>query len=528
MFREVSMIHMKEVLRQWLRGAAKKKIAANLGLDRKTVRRYVFAATALGIGAGTSEDDLTDEILGEVAQAVSPGRRAEPSDIWKLCEDNRALIEQWLREGLRLTKIHRKLRESGVEIAYITLYRFARQELGFGPNRTTTIRVDDGKPGEEIAVDFGRMGPLWDPATERMRLCRAFIFTPNVSRYRFVWPCWRETTEEVIEACEAAWQFYGGIFRVMVPDSTRAIVARADPIQPQINEVFLEYAQARGFVIDPARVRHAKDKPRVENAVPYVREDCFAGEQLLGMEDARRGAERWSREIAGMKVHRTTQRRPAEHFELVEKACLLAPPTEPFDIPVWKSAKVHPDQHIEFSRALYSLPVDLRGRWVRVRGDSKLVHIYFDRKLVKTHPRQPPGRRSTDPNDFPIHKRAYAMRDVEYLKTLAISHGPSIGQMAERLLDVELPWTRMRRVYRLVGLVRRYGQERVEEAAHRAVAAGMFDVVRLARMLERPDQATQSARSPRVQLPLRFGRSPGEYAIEMSHKEERPCQRCTE
>jgi hypothetical protein len=251
----------------------------------------------------------------------------------------------------------------------------------------------------------------------------------------------------------------------------------------------------------------------VENTVAYVREDFFAGEQFLGLEDARRRAVWWSREIAGLKPHRTTQRRPAEHFALVEKACLRAAPTERFDVPVWKVAKVHPDQHIEFLRALYSVPPDYRRKSVVVRGDSKLVHVYFDRQLVKTHPRMLPGGRSTDPNDFPVEKRAYAMRDIGYLRDLALSHGPSIGRMAEHLLDVPLPWTRMRRVYRLLGLVRRFGDGRVEEAARQAIAAEMFDVVRLERMLVRPVPVPELPPAPTPQLPLRFGRSTDEYAL---------------
>lgn len=76
------------------------------------------------------------------------------------------------------------------------------------------------------------------------------IFTPNVSRYCFVRPIEHETTAEAIAACEAACAFYGGIFRVMIVDNTKAIVAQADRLEPQINAAFQEYAQARGFFID--------------------------------------------------------------------------------------------------------------------------------------------------------------------------------------------------------------------------------------------------------------------------------------
>lgn len=73
----------------------------------------------------------------------------------------------------------------------------------------------------------------------------------HVSRARV--PVFRETTQTAIEACEAAWEFYGGIFDVLIPDNTKTIVQKADPLNPIVTLGFLEYAQARDFVIDAAR-----------------------------------------------------------------------------------------------------------------------------------------------------------------------------------------------------------------------------------------------------------------------------------
>ena len=96
-----------------------------------------------------------------------------------------------------------------------------------------------------------------------------------------------------IEACEAAWEFVGGIFKVLIPDNTKAIIIEADPLAPRITPAFLEYAQARHFHIDPARVRHARDKGRMERAVPGVRDDCFAGEVLTTLDEARTWGRHW-------------------------------------------------------------------------------------------------------------------------------------------------------------------------------------------------------------------------------------------
>jgi transposase len=162
---------------------------------------------------------------------------------------------------------------------------------------------------------------------------------------RFVYPAFQETTATAIEACEAAWVFFQGIFRVLIPDNTKAIVQRADPLEPHLNPTFLEYAQARGFLIDPTRVRRPRDKGRVERAVPSVREDCFAGEILADLEQARACARTWCLEEYGRCRHRRTLRAPREHFEAVEQPVLRPAPTAPYDVPLWCDPKVARDQH---------------------------------------------------------------------------------------------------------------------------------------------------------------------------------------
>ena len=143
-----------------------------------------------------------------------------------------------------------------------------------------------------------------------------------------MWLTFRQTTEAVIAGCEAAWAFFGGVFRTVIPDNMAAIVDDADALEPRLNQAFVEYAQARGFVVDPARVRRPQDKPRVERTVPFVRRSFFAGETFIDLADAQRRAEAWCRERAGLRVHGTTQARPAEVFAAEEQPRLVPAPTE--------------------------------------------------------------------------------------------------------------------------------------------------------------------------------------------------------
>ena len=71
-FREVRVYEIKEVLRLWLRGTGTRKIAALVGLDRKTVQRYIAAATQAGLERGTGEDSLDDALMAQVCGSA-PG-----------------------------------------------------------------------------------------------------------------------------------------------------------------------------------------------------------------------------------------------------------------------------------------------------------------------------------------------------------------------------------------------------------------------------------------------------------------------
>ena len=512
MYREVTMIELREVLRLWREGLPKKRLAAQLGLDPKTVRRYLAAAVATGLRADAGP--VSDEHLRDVLLALHPGGGRPRGDGWTRCGEQRATIQRWLADGLRLTKIRKLLARQGVLIAYPTLHRFAVLELQFG-RTATTIPVLDGEPGSELQVDTGWVGWLTLPLIGKRRRFRAWIFTAVRSRHRFVYPTFEETTARAIEACDAAWDFFGGIFKVLISDNTKAIITQADPLAPRITPAFLEYAQARHFHIDAARVRHARDKARVERAVPGVRDDCFAGEVLTTLEDARAHATHWCREEYGLRRHSRTQRRPREHFEIEEQPVLLAAPTTPYDIPLWSEPKVARDQLASVAKALYSIPHPSVGHVLTARADQQIVRFYDRGVLIKTHARQPPGGRSIDPADYPLERSVYAFRNVDALRRQAASAGEAVGHFAAALLDSPLPWTRMRRVYALLGLVRRYGAARVNEVCVTALAADMLDVRRLQRMLELASATpTPSAPASARILPLaRYLRPASQYAL---------------
>jgi hypothetical protein len=250
--------------------------------------------------------------------------------------------------------------------------------------------------------------------------------------------------------------------------------------------------------------------------VPYVRDNFFRGEDWRDREHVQRGARRWCLETAGTRIHGTTRERPLAVFENVERARLLPLEGERFDPPEWAEHKVHPDHHISHGRAIYSVPHAHLGRTVSVRADRKLVRIYADGALVKTHARQPPGGRSTDHGDYPEELTAYTLRDPDRMIRQAHEHGPELGRFMGQLLSGPVPWAKLRQAQKLMRLGTKYGWFRVELACRRALAFELVNVRRVESiLLQDLDQLTlpiEARHEPRVIPIARFQRPSGSFA----------------
>ena len=220
-----------------------------------------------------------------------------------------------------MTRIQELLAARGCRISYSSPHRWIRRR-NWQRRQSGTVRMAESAPGEVAELDFGRLGLVQDPETGRRRTAWALIVVLAYSRHGFVWSTFRQKLEDVIAGLEAAWAFFGGVPRYLVIDNFPAAVAGADALHPRLTRGFLEYSQHRGFITDPARVRHPKDKPHVERGVQYVRERFFKGGEFRDLTHLREEAARWCRDIAGQRVHGTTRRRPVQVFQDEERQAL--------------------------------------------------------------------------------------------------------------------------------------------------------------------------------------------------------------
>jgi hypothetical protein len=148
-FREVSVIEIREVLRSWLAGAGLRTVAAQAGVDRKTARRYVEAAVAAGLARDGGAGQLSDELVGQVAEAVRPVRPGGHGQGWDRLEACRTQIQAWVKQDLTVVKIGVLLERQGVAVPHpgrcTGSARNAAVTAGPGPRRCGSPMASRGR-----------------------------------------------------------------------------------------------------------------------------------------------------------------------------------------------------------------------------------------------------------------------------------------------------------------------------------------------------------------------------------------------
>lgn len=455
-YRKVSMIEIKEILIRIAKGQSKRKIRKDLNVHGLTINRYINEAKCLGIDPENCNlSQITDELCSAIARNVTTVKKDKsyvcPRDVLLLPVKDR--IEGYLKEGVTKTKIRKLLTRDGIAVSESSLSRFINEHFSY-MSKNITVRLPESQPGQYTQADFGRLGKLYDEATKRVRIAWAFIVTLCFSRLMFVFITFKLNTHAVIEGCELAWEYFEGIPEIIIFDNLSPVVDKPDRYNPKINKTFLEYAQARGFIVDPTNPAHPTGKPIIENNVGYVKKNFFAGEDFISREDCQERAVEWCTSVAGVRIHGTTRQKPMELFESIEKDKLAPYDGIRYDTPYYASPVVHPDHHISFKKSLYSLPTKYIGKTVDVRGDSALVRIYFKDELIKIHPRMAEGKRSTDYSDYPEKITPYTLRNANYQIDEDNKKHPAIGEYIQFLLSGTYPWHRLRSAQRLLRILR--------------------------------------------------------------------------
>jgi len=486
MRKRTDMDRLLELVRLHRMGTGAREVARLLGMSPNTERIWRTALAAAELLDGPV-DRLPE--LATLRQAMP--QRVPPQQSSSIDEQTEAIRKLQVR-GAQPRAIFDRLRleSEDFEGSYWAVKRLCRRLVKeAGPDaRDVAIPVETA-PGEVAQVDFGYAGELFDPVVERLRRSWVFVMVLAYSRHLFAKVVFDQRGETWQQLHVEAFEAFGGVPAVVVPDNLKAAVVRAAfgiDDEPGLQRSYRELARHFGFKVDPTPPRDPEKKGKVEAGVKYVSRSFLATlPEQLEVGEANRQLARWTREVAGQRVHGTTQRRPLDVFEAEERAALRPLPAGRWRPVTWTKAKVHRDSHIVFDRRLYSVPWRHIGEIVWVRATAEAVDIFLEEQRVALHERRSPGGRSTVEEHLPSGRADLRFRGRDYWEQRARTIGPETAALVEAIFDDDEVLLPLRKVQAVVAHLEVFPRHRAENTSRRAQHFGVHDYRGIKEILKR-------------------------------------------
>ena len=344
------MIDVAEILVHWHAGRSLSEMSQSLGVDRKTLRKYVAPAVAAGIvpgGSAKTEEEWHELVRGWFPELADTRLRQVT---WPAIAVHHDYIVEQLKARVRMSTIHQRLRdERGLAASVASFRRYVNANLPEEVRRSqvTVWNPRPSEAGEQAQIDYGQLGRWLDPVSGKLRTVQAFVMVLPYSRHMFVRPVLKMDQRTWTECHVAAFEFFVGTPARLVPDNLKTGVDKPDLYDPKLNRSYAEMAAHYGCLIDPARALKPRDKPQVERPMPYVRDSFWRGREFASLPQMQAEGVRWSLEVAGQRPCRPLDgAAPAAVFEAAEKEALRPLPAEPFVLATWATAKIGPDIHL--------------------------------------------------------------------------------------------------------------------------------------------------------------------------------------
>jgi transposase len=474
--RSFDVIDIVEILVHWYAGRSKNEMASSLGVDRKTIRKYLAPAEAAGFTPGGPPvgETLWAQRVREWFPELADTRLRQVT--WPQIAEHHVFIAAQLAAGVTQATVHQRLvDERGLAASYASLRRYVAANMGEQVRRSavTVLNPHPAQPGEQAQIDYGRLGVWVDPKTGRKHTVQAFAMVLPASRHMFVRPVTKMDQRGWTECHVEAFAFFGGTPARLVPDNLKTGVERPDLYDPKINRSYAELAAHYGVLVDPARARKPKDKPQVERPMPYIRDSFWRtrADEFTSLEQMQAEAIRWCTQVAGQRACRPLDgAKPAAVFAAIEAETLAPLPPSPFTLATWAKAKVGPDIHARVDGVLYSIPWRHIGKSVDARSTFTMVQFFIGGELIKTHPRKQRGKQ-TDLGDYPPEKIAFFMRGPTWCRKKAAEVGPACAEVIAGLL-AENALYRLRAAQGVLSLADKHNTARLEAACAKAITVG--------------------------------------------------------
>jgi transposase len=467
----LSMRKVREIVRLGLNcQMGCREIARSCSISHSTVSEYLNRVKGDGLTYGEIEK-MSD---GELERLVKGGRAGKegktngdrPQPDWGV--------------------IHQELKRSGVTLQllwqeYKQIHPDGYQSTQFcelynrWKNKLKVSLRQSYKAGEKMFVDYaGQTISVVDPKSGELRDAQVFVAVLGASNYTYTEATWDQSLPNWIGSHVRAFEYFGGVVRIVVPDNLRSGVSRACRYEPDINPTYLEMATHYGTAVIPARVRKPKDKAKVEGGVLIVERWILASlrnRTFFSLAELNKAIFEL-REKLNHRPFKKLEGSRHSWFENLEREALLPLPQTRYVFAEWKKARVNIDYHVELNHHYYSVPYKLVREEVDLRYSATTVEIFHRGQRVTSHIRDNrAGAHTTQKEHMPHSHQQYLEWTPSRIIHWAGTVGKSTAQVVETIMNSrQHPEQGYRSCLGILRLAKHYSPDRLEAACQRAVA----------------------------------------------------------
>lgn len=379
-------------------------------------------------------------------------------------------------------------------------------------NRQKRSMRQQHKAGEKLFIDYaGVTVPVVDASTGETKSAQVFVAVLGASSYTYAEATWSQSLPDFLGAQVRAFEYFGGVPEMLVPDNLRSAVTKACRYDPDINLHYQHLARHFGVSVMPTRPYKPKDKAKVEVGVQVV-------ERWILMKLRKRfffSLAELNQAIRGLLEDlnaRSFKQQPGcrrSLFEQIDRPALRPLPKHAFEYIDFKLARVNIDYHVKHGEHHYSVPHTLVREQVEIRAGERLVQILFKGKLVASHPRKHRPGFTTLPEHMPKRHQKHQQWTPGRFLNWARKLGPEVQRFTQKLLDSrDHPEQAYRSCLGLLNLDKDYGADRLNAACARALKTGGHRLGNVKAILQ----------SGLDQLPLELPESSDEHRVTRSHE----------
>jgi transposase len=414
----------------------------------------------------------------QIEQALFPQRPA-PASWRKHPEPDWVQIHQELQthKNLTLQLVWQEGRENDPDgYAYSRFCDLYRRWL----KKLDLVLRQEHRAGEKMFVDYaGATIPIHDPKGGEIHPAAVFVAVLGASSYTFAEATSGQDLRSWTGSHMRAFEFFGGVTEVVVPDNLKSAVTHPSYYEPDLNPTYRDLGEHYGVAIIPARPYRARDKAKAEVGVQVVQRWIVAAlrkRKFFSLEEVNQAIA----ELLARLNERPFRKRPGSRamlFAQLDRPALKPLPATRFQFGEWETARVNIDYHIEVKRHFYSVPYALVHQEVDVHLTAETAEVLHRGVRVASHIRSDaPAKATSLPEHMPKAHQRYLGRTPSTLIEDGQQVGPTTGQLVEAILAAKRhPEQGYRSCLGILRLAKTYPPERMEAAARRCLRARAYN-----------------------------------------------------